>query len=59
VTLAPGDALLYLGRELEHWRRPYTGRFHAQLFLHYVDAEGPDAVLAFDGRSGLGASDHR
>jgi hypothetical protein len=55
VDLEPGDGLCYLGRELEHWREPFTGRYHAQVFLHYVDADSPDAgPLAFDGRPSLG-----
>jgi hypothetical protein len=55
VSLETGDALLYQGRELEHWREPFTGRYHAQLFLHYVDAEGPEADLIYDGRPSLGS----
>lgn len=36
VRLAPGDALFYLGRELEHWRDPLPSAEHAQVFLHWV-----------------------
>jgi hypothetical protein len=54
VGLGPGDGLFYLGRELTHWRTPYTGRFHAQVFLHYVDAAGTEKDNLFDGRSALG-----
>lgn len=54
VELNPGDGLCYLGRELTHWRTPFTGTYHAQIFLHYVDADGPDAHHALDGRDRLG-----
>ena len=39
--LEEGDAVLYKGCEVEHWREPYTeGTKQAQVFLHYVDANG-------------------
>ena len=42
VMLEEGDAVLYRGCEVEHWREPYTeGTKQAQVFLHYVDANGP------------------
>jgi hypothetical protein len=42
VMLEEGDAVLYRGCEMEHWREPYTeGTKLAQVFLHYVDANGP------------------
>jgi hypothetical protein len=53
VVLRPGDALLYRGVELFHWREPYPGRQLAQVFLHFVDAGGPYADQKFDGRRGL------
>ena len=53
-----GDGVIYRGLELEHWREPFTageGSFQAQVFLHYVDANGPYAKEhAFDGRPGVG-----
>ena len=40
--LEEGDAVLYKGCEVDHWREPYTeGTKLAQVFLHYVDANGP------------------
>lgn len=48
VTLAPGDALMYLGHQVEHWREPYEGDEHLQMFLHYVRARGPHAWAVFD-----------
>jgi hypothetical protein len=43
VVLNPGDATIYRGRELEHWREPFEGGescFQVQAFLHYVDKNG-------------------
>ena len=37
----PGDAVLYKGCEIEHWREPFEGDWHAQAFLHYVNSKGP------------------
>jgi hypothetical protein len=48
INLKPGDGVIYKGREYEHWREPYTGDYHIQLFLHYVDANGPLARHAGD-----------
>lgn len=52
--LRPGDAVIYRGVELLHWRQPYTGKRMSQIFLHYVDRNGPNAHRKFDGRTGLG-----
>ena len=49
----PGDALLYRGADCEHWRDPLEGAEWAQLFLHYVDRQGPHAELRFDRREQL------
>jgi alkylated DNA repair dioxygenase AlkB len=48
VQLAPGDALVYLGCQIEHWREPYAGTSYAQAFLHYVLANGRRAWAVFD-----------
>ena len=38
--LKPGDMIIYRGCEIEHWREPFKGRNHAQVFLHYnIDNE--------------------
>jgi hypothetical protein len=42
IDLNPGDALIYSGCELEHWRKEFKGDWHAQTFLHYVDKKGPN-----------------
>ena len=54
AELMPGDVLLYRGVELVHWREPYEGRRLAQVFLHYVDQNGPHAAQKYDGRPALG-----
>jgi hypothetical protein len=51
--LAPGDALLYRGLDLWHRRERYEGRQCVQVFLHFVDADGPYAGEKFDGRPSL------
>jgi hypothetical protein len=53
IPLGPGDALVYRGIELAHWRGPYPGRQLVQAFLHYVDRNGPHADRRFDGRASL------
>lgn len=41
LDLQPGDACLYRGCEIEHSRKEFEGDEYIQVFLHYVDAEGP------------------
>jgi len=50
IELNPGDAIIYLGCELEHWRDMFQGDWHAQCFLHYVDADGVNKSFAKDQR---------
>jgi len=51
--LQPGDAVIYRGMECEHWREPFPGKSLAQVFLHYVDANGAHTDWKFDKRSAL------
>jgi hypothetical protein len=53
ALLSPGDALLYRGIEVFHWREPFQGNHLGQVFLHYVDRNGPHADQKFDGRMTL------
>jgi hypothetical protein len=53
ILLRPGDALLYRGTELTHWREPFHGEKLAQIFFHYVDQAGPHAEEKFDRRPAL------
>jgi hypothetical protein len=48
IELEPGDALMYRGCVAEHWRDVYVGGKHTQVFLHYVDLEGPNMQHYFD-----------
>jgi hypothetical protein len=48
ISLNPGDAVLYLGCQADHWRNKFEGQEHIQLFLHYVRADGPKAWAFFD-----------
>jgi hypothetical protein len=44
IVINVGDGVIYKGSEIEHWRpifnQPETS-WHHQLFIHYVDANGP------------------
>lgn len=40
VELEEGDFIFYEGQKLFHWREPYLGERHYQMFLHYVDSKG-------------------
>ena len=48
AQLSPGDALLYRGIDLLHWREPFQGNWLLQAFL--VDRNGPYVDQRFDGR---------
>jgi hypothetical protein len=48
IELNPGDAIIYLGCQADHWRNKFEGTEHVQLFLHYVRANGPKAWAFFD-----------
>jgi len=51
IDLPPGDAIIFQGHEIEHWREELRGGRHKQLFLHYVFADGEFADQALDGRT--------
>jgi len=61
VNMKNGDAVIYKGCERKHWREPLQSRYnrfqrifkeddtyHHQIFLHYVNANGPYVNFAFD-----------
>jgi hypothetical protein len=50
VAMEPGDAVMYLGCELEHWRENFKGDYHIQTFLHYVDQNGLYKDYKYDKR---------
>ena len=57
VDLQPGDAAIYKGLELDHWREAFMGEDQAQAFLFFVDRDGPyGRVAKYDCRPMLGHS---
>lgn len=58
----PGDCIIYRGCELEHWRDPFEvaeGSYQVQVFLHYIDKNGPFfPEFQFDKRPGVAAPHH-
>ena len=51
VNLDIGDAMVYKGMDVEHWRDEFVAEedsWHAQAFLHYVDKNGPYAEHIWD-----------
>jgi len=54
IKMDAGDAVLYRGQDKVHWREIYKeGKWQAQVFLHYVDANGPHAEWKYDKRPKL------
>lgn len=53
IQLKPGDAVLYRGIDCPHWREPFDGEESLQVFLFYVDRQGPHAEWKFDKRKAL------
>ena len=57
VKMEIGDAVMYRGCDIYHWREAYKeGKWQAQVFLHYVDQNGPHAEWKYDKRETLGLS---
>lgn len=58
IVQDPGDAIIYKGCEVDHWREPFdTGpdSYQVQAFFHYIDKSGPFyPEWAYDKRTGLG-----
>jgi len=53
-TLEPGNACVYKGCEIKHWRNPATETdINVQMMLHYVNQNGPCAGYKYDQRPGL------
>lgn len=53
VIQNPGDAVIYKGCEQVHWRDMFYGTNHSQVFLHYVDQNGPYSEWKYDKRQSL------
>lgn len=59
VNLQPGDALVFAGTQLEHWRDRFPGRRHEQILLFYVRKDGAYQHLKHDKRQRIGAPPFR
>ena len=55
VYLNPGDCIIYSGCDLYHWREPFKGKNHAQVFLHYNEKNGEFNNI-YDNRKVLGVN---
>jgi len=53
IHLNPGDALIYRGCEVEHWRDEFLGLNNAQVFFHWNEKNG-QFNIKYDGRPFLG-----
>ena len=54
VLLNPGDCMIYLGCENEHWRNPLLDKGCSQVFIHYRQTKDVNEEDKFDGRVGPG-----
>jgi len=54
IILKNGQAVIYTGMELPHWREVFEGDYQAQCFLHYVDSNGKNKDWKFDKRPDVG-----
>lgn len=50
ISLEVGDAVIYKGREVEHWREKSKNVFLVQAFLHYVIKDGEYHEYKYDRR---------
>lgn len=54
-SLSPGDAIVYKGIDVMHWRRPLKeDQLVVQCMLHYVDVDGINKKYKYDMRQSLG-----
>ena len=45
IVIEKGDAVIYKGCEIEHWRPVFneeSSSWHHQAFIHYIDLNGPN-----------------
>ena len=50
IDLKPGQAVVYKGCEITHSRKEFQGDWQAQVFLHYVNKNGPNTEWFKDKR---------
>lgn len=54
INMDVGDAVIYKGCDSPHWRYKFDeSTWQTQVFLHYVDQDGPNAEWKFDKRPKL------
>jgi len=53
LTIEIGDAVIYKGCEALHWREELKSEWQTQIFLHYVEQDGPHAKWKYDKRPAL------
>ena len=53
IELDVGDICIYKGIDYPHWREPYQGTRHIQVFLMYVDSKGLYQDWKWDKRPSL------
>lgn len=54
ASLNPGDIVVYKGTEMVHWREKFQGITQYQVFIHYVEKDGPYENQLFDTRPYIG-----
>lgn len=54
LPLNVGDMCVYQGTECDHWRNINISKKQIQVFLHYVDKNGPYPEFKYDKREMLG-----
>ncbi len=59
VYLEPGEAAIYLGLEVEHWREEFKGDYSSHIFMHYVNKDGPYVNCFMDERDFYGTRESR
>lgn len=57
IKMDIGDAVLYQGCETLHWREEFKNEWQTQVFLHWVDQDGPHAEWKYDKRPCLAHHD--
>ena len=48
VSMDVGDAVIYRGHQVDHWRESNTQGLQYQVFFHYVDKNGPHKEWKFN-----------
>lgn len=54
AAMYEGDAVIYQGNKVHHWRDAFEGTTQFQVFMHYVEADGEHKDQLFDTRPYIG-----